>query len=141
MENFCKNGLWNRHSVSALPQRDLFGLLGGVFPLVSNHDCTLAMVNSWVIGGDCTPILIRVAPLTPPNANPLRLNSAIPRMTAAPVPISRPSGHSGVQPGPSERLGQEPAKYRITMVAQTNLRSLSDYSKVTRNGGLVPLGD
>jgi hypothetical protein len=31
----------------------------------------------------CTAILIRVAPLIPPNANPLFLNAAIPRMNAS----------------------------------------------------------
>ena len=51
--------------------------------MVSNHECTFATVNSWVIAGGSTAILIRVAPLIPPNAKPLYLNSAIPRMAAS----------------------------------------------------------
>jgi hypothetical protein len=60
-----------------------FACSRGVFPLVSNHDCTFATVSSWVIAGGSTAIVIRVAPLIPPNAKPLFLNSAIPSMAAS----------------------------------------------------------
>jgi hypothetical protein len=90
-----KNGVQNRHIVTGprlVPRYarertclsvTFLACSRGVLPLVSNHDCTFATVNSWVIAGGSTAILIRVALLIPPNAKPLFLNSAIPSMAAS----------------------------------------------------------
>ena len=49
----------------------------GVFPFVSSHDCNFATGNSWVVGGDSTVMVNRVAGPTSANAKPDFLNSAM----------------------------------------------------------------
>jgi hypothetical protein len=44
---------------------------------VSSHDCNFATGNSWVVGGDSTVMVNRVAGPTSANAKPDFLNSAM----------------------------------------------------------------
>lgn len=55
----------------------------GVLPLVSSQACTLATVSSCFVAGGTIETVNRVAAPMLANANPLRLNSAIPSAAAS----------------------------------------------------------